>query len=95
MTPEKRLSVLIHEDGTETTCPKCGKILNAATGMGDYSPRPRDVTVCIGCEGLLQYTEELHLEVLPDQRWAEMDPEEKEEIRHAIEMVRAVKKLKN
>ena len=95
MTSDQRLSLLIHEDGTETTCPKCGKILNAATGMGDYSPRPGDVTVCIGCEGLLQYTEELHLETMSDQRWAEMDPEEKAEIQNAIEMIREMKKLQN
>lgn len=92
---DHRLNILIHLDGSESKCPHCGKVIDAATGMGDYSPKPGDVTVCIGCEGLNQFTEDLHLEVMPDQRWAEMDSEEKEEIRHAIEMVRALKKRRN
>ena len=95
MTSEPRVTVVVHEDGTETSCPKCGKILDAATGMGDYSPKPGDVTVCIGCEGVLQYTEDFHLQPIPDQVWAEMDVDEKADIQHAIEAARKMKQRLN
>jgi NAD-dependent SIR2 family protein deacetylase len=91
MTTGRRITVVVHEDGTETKCPKCGKTLDAATGIGDYSPRPGDVTVCNGCESALQYTESLHLRPLPDQVWAEMDLHEKADLRHAQEIVRKMK----
>ena len=91
MTSEPKVTVLVHEDGTETTCPKCGKILNAATSIGSYIPRPGDVTVCNGCEAILQYTDAFYLRPLPDQTWAEMDEYEKADIRHAQEIVRKMK----
>lgn len=95
MTSEPRITVVVHEDGTETKCPKCGKTLDAAMGMGDYSPRPGDVTVCNECESVLQYSESLHLRPLPDQVWAEMDIHEKADIQHALEIVRKMKQHLN
>lgn len=92
---DHRLNILVHLDGSESKCPHCGKVIDAATGMGDYSPKPGDVTVCLRCEGLNQFTELLHLKKMPDMVWAEMAPEEKEEIQHAIDLVRKMKQLKN
>lgn len=38
-------------------CPGCGAHLDAATGvLGDEGPRKDDLTICVYCAGLLQFT---------------------------------------
>ena len=36
-------------------CPKCGHILDAATSLENASPKPGDVTICVGCGNLLEF----------------------------------------
>ncbi len=44
------------------TCPSCGKKLDAATHpTEDVAPSPGDVTICLGCQDVLIFTEELGL----------------------------------
>ena len=44
------------------SCPSCGKKLDAATHpTEDVAPSPGDVTICLGCQDLLIFTEELGL----------------------------------
>jgi len=41
-------------------CPACGHELDAATSVFDkVRPTPGDVTVCINCAALLQFTDDL------------------------------------
>ncbi len=44
------------------TCHTCGKVLDAATDTGDApTPRPGDVSICIGCGELMIFTKGLRL----------------------------------
>ncbi len=44
------------------TCPSCGQKLDAATRFeDDLEPSPGDVTICVGCQDVLVFTEELGL----------------------------------
>lgn len=52
---------------SESACPTCGKTLNAATHMTDARPSPGDCTVCLGCQDILIFTEELDLRQPTDQ----------------------------
>ncbi len=50
------------------TCPSCGKKLDAATTFDeDVEPSPGDVTICLGCQDILIFTEELGLRRPTDQ----------------------------
>lgn len=49
------------------SCPTCGKTLDAATHpTEDVSPSPGDVTICIGCQDILIFTDELGLRNVTD-----------------------------
>ena len=48
-------------------CPCCGHILNRHEDPGSgRRPGPGDVTVCINCAGVLHFTNDMGLAVLPD-----------------------------
>ena len=50
------------------SCPSCEKKLDAATHpTGDVAPSPGDVTICLGCQDILIFTEELGLRRPTDQ----------------------------
>jgi len=43
-------------------CPSCGKSLDAATHpTEDLTPEPGDFTICLGCQDLFVFTDELEL----------------------------------
>ena len=44
------------------SCPTCGKKLDAATHLTeDVTPAPGDATICVGCQDVLIFTDELGL----------------------------------
>ncbi len=51
-----------------STCPFCGKTLDAATCFTreDVDPKPGDLTICSGCEGLLAFDHDGSLIVADD-----------------------------
>lgn len=45
-------------------CPKCFKLLDAATNMeGHEKPEPGDFTICIDCRSVLRFTPDMQLEL--------------------------------
>ena len=42
-------------------CPSCGRTTDCATGAPDTWPKPRDVTVCFYCGGVMQFGPDLKL----------------------------------
>lgn len=51
----------------ESRCTNCGKLCDAATGVGHKDrPSPGDVTICIGCGHLMAYDEQLAVRNLTD-----------------------------
>jgi hypothetical protein len=67
---------------TGNKCPKCGKLIDGATGLSDqeYSeppqPKPGDLSVCLHCGALLRYDEKLRSMLVPraERRKMEKDP---------------------
>ena len=50
------------------SCPSCGKKLDAATHpTEDVAPLPGDVTICLCCQDILIFTEDLGLRRPTDQ----------------------------
>lgn len=44
---------MITHDMPQADCPGCGKPLNACTDLdGENAPKPGDVGICMGCQGL-------------------------------------------
>lgn len=41
------------------TCPNCHKSLDAFTSGSDYTPLEGDVSVCVYCSSVLEFTEDL------------------------------------
>lgn len=80
-------------------CPKCGSPNDAATACdetdpsGQIRPRPTDLTVCIGCATVLQFTEDMTLqEVDIDQINA--DDDTKFQVRRLQQMIRKMRSEK-
>ena len=45
-------------------CPRCFKLLNAATNMeGKDKPEPGDFTICIKCSSVLRFNPDMQLEL--------------------------------
>ena len=42
-------------------CPSCGKTLDAATNLDHHTPEAGDVTVCLGCQSVLEWDENMKL----------------------------------
>jgi len=75
----------------DDNCPKCSKFINAATAVeGDSRPEPGDVTVCIGCSGMLQYDSNMKLKELSLQELASMDDEARTELLKAVAIVQSM-----
>ena len=45
----------------ESSCPNCGKVLDAATHPGDAVPRPGDLTMCAVCGEFSEFGPDLGL----------------------------------
>lgn len=50
---------------SESGCPSCGKLLDAATGVGnDSGPSPGDFSLCFYCGVFLRFNEDLSLHLM-------------------------------
>lgn len=57
----------------KSSCPVCREVLDAATGLGHgNAPAPGAVTLCAGCGSALLLGEDLSLQVVPPDVWAEV-----------------------
>lgn len=71
-------------------CPKCGKRIDSATGVGhNKRPRPGDLSVCLYCGAYLQFDQLLAVELATDDVLAEADAETREWLRRAREAIQA------
>ena len=43
-------------DTVEAACPHCRRRLDAATGFDEHAPRPGDLSICLYCSAVLQFT---------------------------------------
>jgi hypothetical protein len=64
-------------DIPESSCPKCGEILNAATSMEDIQPKPGDLTICINCASMLRFDKDLSMRELSIDEFMELHDEER------------------
>lgn len=54
----------------ECTCPCCGYKLSAATPVeGTHNPRPGDVSVCLNCGHMLQFTDNLSVKSVTEDEF--------------------------
>lgn len=73
-------------------CPRCGWTIDAHGEAGTTgAPKPRDLTVCCGCVGLLRFTESMELEAA-DLR--ELDAETIADLREAFRIARGIRALR-
>ena len=73
-------------------CPYCGHFLDDATGTQDkQTPEPRDLSVCIGCGGVLQYDDDLLPCVVTDVTWEAVPKDLREHIEKVVEAITFVK----
>jgi hypothetical protein len=75
----------------ETPCPACGRTLDGALAMAHDGggPKPGDVTVCIDCESLLEFTDGPGLRRLD---LASLDDRTKAELYACLNLVRLAKR---
>ena len=64
-----------HLDLPEVKCPCCGKLLDAVTNAdgGDSLPEPGCISVCIECQAILEFDDEMQLVLLTEKTKAELD----------------------
>lgn len=74
---------------SESACPTCGKTLDAATHMTDVSPSPGDCTICLGCQDILIFTEELGLRRPTDQELETLPLLEISQVQRSLAAVKA------
>ena len=68
-------------------CPWCGKVVNAASGVGSRSaPRPGDFSVCDRCGEVLRFGSDLKLARAPTNWRDVLDPDQV----RSIELCRAI-----
>jgi hypothetical protein len=59
-----------------TRCPGCGLVLNAATNLeGANLPVPGDLSVCLGCGGMMRFTDELRVVPLEEEDFEALEVE--------------------
>lgn len=62
-----RVTQLLDTRVPESSCPNCGKQLNAAMSTeGDHKPSPGDITICMDCRHLCAFAEDMNLRELMD-----------------------------
>lgn len=63
-------------------CPSCDGILDTCTSTdGEEVPSPGDVTLCFYCGEVLQFTDDMSTQILPDVVIDSFDEEQKTYIR--------------
>lgn len=80
---------------TPTTCPTCGRRLNAASAADGSPVRPKlgDFSVCIGCARILRFDEEREPVLAVADDLAELAAEEPETLQLLMLAHRAVRSL--
>ena len=62
-----RATPLLDTRVPESSCPNCGKPLDAAMSTeGDHKPSPGDMTICMDCRHLCAFAEDMSLRELTD-----------------------------
>jgi hypothetical protein len=62
-----RVARLLDTRVTESSCPNCGKRLDAALSTeGGHKPSPGDITICLDCRHLCAFAEDMGLRELTD-----------------------------
>jgi hypothetical protein len=64
-------------------CPYCGALLDAAGSFDEEStevPGPGDASICIGCAGLLVFTEDMGVRKLLDDDFAKLPAEHRRDL---------------
>lgn len=57
----------------QSACLNCGKLLDASTSVdGDHAPSPGDATVCLDCQHLMMYADDMTLRNLTDEEMIEV-----------------------
>lgn len=75
----------------ESNCPGCGKKLDAVSAVDkeNLMPKEHDVTICLGCGTVLEFTSDLGLIKATDVILAGMDPEDKLQLEQGKKYVAA------
>jgi hypothetical protein len=79
--------------GTKTpsaACPRCQKLLDRVDALigGPATPKPGDVTLCIGCGTILVFTPGLGLRIARPDDMEELSPEQTEVLAMARQFVK-------
>jgi hypothetical protein len=62
-----RVTRLLDTRVPESSCPNCGKRLDAAVSTeGDHKPSPGDITICMNCRHLCVFAKDMGLRELTD-----------------------------
>lgn len=66
-------------------CPKCGAINDCHThvGLGDVAPSPGDASVCLYCETILVFGDDMSLRVMDEGEFKKLSAEHRAEIAKA------------
>lgn len=80
----------------EDHCPQCGKLVDTCTGVNSEDlPMPGDLSICLGCAGVNRYADDMALEAFPDILIDTLEPEFKEMLLDAQDMLKdLIKKQK-
>lgn len=69
-------------------CPSCDRKLDAATSAyEDAVPTPHDITICLYCGEMLEFSDDMDLQVLPEIIFDTFDSELKENINSIRERI--------
>lgn len=79
----------------ESICPKCGKVLDAATSIEEGAiPSPGDITICMYCGELLRFDENLISHKLSDEEFESLDEEFQAQLLDVQEQIRVFSLLR-
>ena len=77
-------------------CPNCGKYVDAcSSAFGDHTPKPGDISVCIGCGEALKFKNDMGLEVLSGSDFNNLDDETQRQLLIAKKIVNELKVAAN
>ena len=65
----------------DPTCPSCSTKLDAATSVEGAVPKPGDLSVCVECGEVLQFTNDFSLERMPEEVWDQLPKKQQEFLR--------------
>ena len=74
-------------------CPRCGHVLDAATGDG--VPVPGDLAVCLYCHGVLVFTVNLQLRPMLAREWDALPESVKAQVEHMWQVLARVQREEN